>query len=51
MNPFFSAIVHATLHKRVTCSHCGSFDHYKRIGHNRFLCTSCRKEFTPDASM
>lgn len=48
MNPFFSAIIHAALHKRITCNHCGAFDHHYRIDHNRFRCNSCRREFMPD---
>jgi transposase-like protein len=45
MNPFFSAIIYAALHKRITCSHCGSLDHHKSISHDRFLCKNCNKEF------
>jgi len=48
MNPFISAIIYAALNRRIACSHCGSIDHHKRIGHNRFLCKNCRREFTSD---
>lgn len=49
MNLFFSAIVYAALHKRITCSHCGSLDHHKRISHDLFLCKNCKKEFSSDS--
>ncbi|MBJ6725040.1 hypothetical protein [Geomesophilobacter sediminis] len=45
MNPTVGAIVYAALHQRITCSHCGSLDHHKRVGENRFVCKYCRKEF------
>ncbi len=45
MNPFFSAVIYAALHKRIACSHCGSFDHHRRIGPDRFRCNDCRREF------
>lgn len=48
MNTFFTAIAYAALHRRITCSHCGSYDHHKHIGRRRFLCTRCRKEFFLD---
>ncbi|GFO57599.1 hypothetical protein GMSM_46060 [Geomonas sp. Red276] len=50
MNPFFSAIVYAALQQRITCSHCGSYDHHKRTGHRNFRCNSCHREFTFEAS-
>lgn len=46
MNPFFSAIIYAALHKRVTCGHCGAFDHHERTGTARYRCKKCGKEFT-----
>ncbi|HJV34466.1 hypothetical protein [Geomonas sp.] len=48
MNPFFSAIIYAATQRRISCSHCGSYDHHRRIGPNCFLCNSCRQEFTPE---
>lgn len=46
MNPFFSAIVYAALHRRITCTQCGSLDHHKRISHDLFLCKNCKIEFS-----
>jgi len=47
MNPFFGALIYTLLHSRVTCSHCGVNGHHRRINPERFLCNSCRREFTP----
>ncbi len=46
MNSLFSSILYIALRQRIKCKLCGLLDHHKWLGHNRFFCKNCRKEFT-----